>query len=60
VEKAGYEISFSFNTGTAILGSKINRFAIPRLSAPFSFSEFRALLSFPQLMDYNSVKSKID
>lgn len=53
VEKAGYDAAFSFNTGTSIIGN-LNKFAIPRLGAPDDLQLFKATVTFPEFMDFNS------
>jgi peptidoglycan/xylan/chitin deacetylase (PgdA/CDA1 family) len=57
VEKAGYDMAFSFNTGVTKFGA-FNRFAIPRLGAPSDFKSFNALFHFPNLMDYNATRRR--
>lgn len=57
VERAGYDVAFSFNTGVTKLG-EFNRYAIPRFGAPSDFESFNALFHFPHLMDYNAAKRR--
>lgn len=55
VEKAGYDLAFSFNTGVAKLG-ELNRFAIPRIGAPCDVEFLNAMFHFPKLMNYHTAK----
>jgi peptidoglycan/xylan/chitin deacetylase (PgdA/CDA1 family) len=53
VVKTGYNLAFSFNTGSESL-SCLNPYAVPRVEAPKDLQTFKAKINFPQLMVYKA------